>query len=172
MNKIIVMRTDRQAAILDQFAKTLDGSEIMVEVGSYTGESAVVFARYVKKLVCVDPWSGGYDPADIASGCDYNEVMQMFLARTKGCRNVSHIRMNSVEAAKSFEDGTLDVVYIDGAHDYQNVKDDILAWMPKLKAGGILAGHDYGSHAPGVVKAVEKIIGKPSMVYAEKTWVR
>ena len=53
------------------------------------------------------------------------------------------IKMESVEAAKLYEDESLDFVFIDAAHDYQNVKNDILAWYPKIKIGGKLGGHDY-----------------------------
>jgi hypothetical protein len=55
-------------------------------------------------------------------------------------------------------------------HDYENVKADILAWKPKVKPGGIMAGHDYGPHAPGVIKAVNEVFGKPSRVYRDTTW--
>jgi hypothetical protein len=55
-------------------------------------------------------------------------------------------------------------------HDYDSVKQDIIIWRPKLKPGGVLAGHDYGKHAPGVMEAVEELIGKPSKVYSDTTW--
>lgn len=157
-NKILTMRTPKQAVRLAEFAKTLPRNSRMVEVGSYTGESAVVFAKYVNSLTCVDPWDG------------LEEIYKRFLARTGGLANIAHVRAFSVEAADRFEDGSLDVVYIDGAHDYDNVKADILAWRPKLRRGGVLAGHDYGPHAPGVVDAVDELIGKPSKVYGETTW--
>jgi len=158
-NKIIVMRTPRQALRLAEFAKTLPKTGIMVEVGSYSGESAVIFAKYVKTLLCIDPWIDG------------DAVYRLFVDRTARVDNIQHKRAYSVEAALSVPDGSLDVVYIDAAHDYDNVKADILAWRQKLKAGGVLAGHDYGPHAPGVIKAVDELIGKPSKVYAETTWV-
>jgi predicted O-methyltransferase YrrM len=51
--------------------------------------------------------------------------------------------MESVSAAATYADGSLDFVFIDAAHDYQSVVDDIRAWGPKMKPGGTLAGHDY-----------------------------
>lgn len=52
-------------------------------------------------------------------------------------------RQDSVAAATRVLDGSLDFVYLDARHDYRSVQDDILAWAPKVRAGGILAGHDY-----------------------------
>ncbi len=51
--------------------------------------------------------------------------------------------MDSTEAAAIIVDETFDVVYIDARHDYRSVAEDINAWWPKVKPGGILAGHDY-----------------------------
>jgi predicted O-methyltransferase YrrM len=51
--------------------------------------------------------------------------------------------MTSEEAAEAFEARSLDFVYIDAQHHYEAVKRDIALWWPKVKPGGILAGHDY-----------------------------
>lgn len=53
------------------------------------------------------------------------------------------IEKDSVEASKQFDDGSLDFVYIDADHSYDSVKSDIQAWLPKVKHGGLLCGHDY-----------------------------
>ena len=52
-------------------------------------------------------------------------------------------RMDSVAGAAQMVDKSLDFVYLDARHDYRSVQDDILAWAPKVRPGGILAGHDY-----------------------------
>ena len=49
----------------------------------------------------------------------------------------------SVEAAKQFEDGYFDFVYIDADHSYKGVMADLEAWYPKIRKGGMIAGHDY-----------------------------
>lgn len=64
------------------------------------------------------------------------------------------LRMTSVGAAAVFPNKFFDFIYIDAAHDYDNVKADIQAWMPKLKDRGIIAGHDIDHH--GVRKAVQE----------------
>jgi hypothetical protein len=66
----------------------------------------------------------------------------------------------SLEGAKLYPDGHFDLVYIDACHDYPAVRDDIAAWLPKVRPGGVLAGHDwqYGDRDPdedtGVRRAV------------------
>ena len=53
------------------------------------------------------------------------------------------LRQDSVSAAAQVPDGSLDFVYLDARHDYRSVQDDIIAWAPKVRTGGVLAGHDY-----------------------------
>lgn len=54
------------------------------------------------------------------------------------------IWLPSVKAAKRFEDESLDFVFIDADHSDRAVREDIAAWLPKVKIGGLLCGHDYG----------------------------
>jgi Methyltransferase domain len=53
------------------------------------------------------------------------------------------IKKWSVEAAKDFADGSLDFVYIDGNHNFQQTTADISAWLPKIRVEGMICGHDY-----------------------------
>jgi len=53
------------------------------------------------------------------------------------------VRKLSTDAAMDFGDESLDFVYIDADHSYNAVKEDIAAWAPKVRRGGIVAGHDY-----------------------------
>ena len=62
----------------------------------------------------------------------------------------------SWDAAASYPDGSLDLVYLDAGHDYAEVSKDIAAWRPKVKPGGFLAGHDYTVEFPGVIRAVNE----------------
>jgi predicted O-methyltransferase YrrM len=160
---IKTMRSKKSLHGLREFAECLRGVETMVEVGSWTGESAAVFSPLVVRLICVDPW-------DDYKGESGKDILAEFLKRMGPFNNVEMLRMTSVEAACHFADGQIDAVYIDGRHDYENVKADILAWKPKVKTGGIIAGHDYGPHAPGVIKAVNEVFGKPSRVYGDTSW--
>jgi hypothetical protein len=73
---------------------------------------------------------------------------------------INPIRTDSVSASKMYADESLDAVFIDADHKYESVVADILSWMPKVKKGGILSGHDYIDCHNGVIKAVnEKLSG-------------
>ena len=65
------------------------------------------------------------------------------------------IKLGSVEASKIYPDGFFDFVFIDGDHSYNGCKKDILSWLPKIKKGGFICGHDYTRN--GVKRSVDKI---------------
>ncbi len=73
----------------------------------------------------------------------------------KNYNNITKIKLTSEEAADQFEDDSLDMVYIDADHSYQEAIADCRAWYPKVKPGGIFAGHDF--QTPQVRKAVREM---------------
>ena len=116
--------------------------------------------NFIKTLLAVDPWVP-YPGASWGKELQedhYQNVMKM----AGGDPRLIVMRRPSVEAAALVADGALDFVYIDGAHDYENVKADIQAWMPKLRAGGVMSGHDYGDPGPAkdVKIAVDEVFPK------------
>jgi predicted O-methyltransferase YrrM len=73
-------------------------------------------------------------------------------------------RMTSLEAAEKVTEYTMDFVYLDARHDYEAVLDDLRAWYPKIRPGGVIAGHDYlDGNLPagvfGVKSAVDEFFG-------------
>jgi len=117
----------------------------MVEVGSFEGISTLLFAGCVDTVYSVDCYDYKVPPTGRIPEHDqlFVEAERMFIARTKNVGNIIKIKKTSVEAAKDFEDGSLDAVYIDAEHDEESVREDIRAWRPKIKRGGILSGHDF-----------------------------
>jgi hypothetical protein len=122
------------------------GAEVGVRVGRF---SEMLLTRWTgARLLSIDPWQSA--PAD--EYVDHNNVEQAVqedyhrrtvtrLARFGARSEV--LRLTSLEAAEHTDDRTLDFVYIDARHDYDSVREDLHAWFPKLRPGGILAGHDY-----------------------------
>jgi len=94
------------------------------------------------KLYCVDAWSrhpsGGSREYD-------NRIYQYYRNAQKRLSpyNCILIRKLTTEAAKDFENGSLDFVFIDAGHDFKSVAADICDWSPKVRVGGIVYGHDY-----------------------------
>ena len=128
---------------------------VMVEIGSFAGVSSELFALHCKELYCVDLWDPYWEITD-KQRIEFAEFS--FDNMSKNYENIHKVKKSSVEASKDFKDGSLDLVYIDAAHDYESVKQDILTWLPKIKKGGFIAGHDY-RYDPniGVYNAVNDI---------------
>lgn len=84
------------------------------------------------------------------------------LKRFQGRTEVRIHRMRSLDAVAQFPDKSLDWVYIDGDHSYEAVKADLVAWLRKVKTGGVLVGDDYDwldeFGAPSVLRAVEDVL--------------
>ncbi len=83
----------------------------------------------------------------------------------------------STEVAASVPDGTLDMVFLDADHSYEGVRDDIAAWLPKVRKGGWIGGHDYGNDEPaydfsGVKRAVDVAFWEGVEVDKNYTWFR
>ena len=68
----------------------------------------------------------------------------------------------AAEAHATPEDGALDWVYIDTDHRYETTRDELEAYAPKVRPGGLLVGHDYeisdyvGDYRYGVIEAVHE----------------
>jgi predicted O-methyltransferase YrrM len=133
-----------------------------VEIGAWLGKStsylAVEIANSNKNIefYSVDTWEGS--PEHVNDPLLQNDgLWKSFLENTKSVSSyIKPLRMTSVEASKQFEDNSLDFIFIDGAHGYEYVKEDIEHWFPKLKKDGIIAGHDYNAGWEGVNKAVDE----------------
>lgn len=152
-----------------------------VEVGCWLGESSSYMARRIKEsgkkieFFCVDTWKGSegiawMKPYLDRCGGDMLPAWKRRMVDRGVAEYATPIQLPSVEAAKQFEDESLDFVMIDGDHQYEAVKADIDAWLPKVKHGGVLAGDDYDEQShPGVVKAVrERLTDFTTMV---RSWI-
>jgi len=91
------------------------------------------------------------------------------MERFKTSTNVVKIKKKSIDASADFEDGSLDAVYIDGDRRYESVIQDLTLWLPKIKKGGFISGHDYCGN---VRKAIINILGPIETVYPDTSWVR
>lgn len=114
-----------------------------VEVGTCKGLFAAnLLSLWPGQLYCVDAWAPipGYDEQydHEANLKEAHERLREYEDRCTICR------MTSLQASEGFENATLDFVYLDANHGYQAVRDDLNAWYPKVRKGGILAGDDYG----------------------------
>jgi hypothetical protein len=127
------------------------------EIGVYLGELSAYLLqqRPGLHLTLVDPWAPARPGSRYHASGEWHGTLadwqqesfyQQALARTDFAADRRRvIRLPSVEAANAVEDGSLDFAFIDGEHTYEAVVEDIAAWLPKLRPGGLLCGHDYAN---------------------------
>lgn len=125
--------------LLNSLGLTGWGVEIGVDSGVYSAE--LLAGCSIERLFSIDPWA-----AEELGGIDdypYEGLLRTLITlRPFGLRSVV-MRMRSLDAAAIFQAGALDFVYLDGVHRVPGIDFDIAAWWPKVRPGGILAGHDY-----------------------------
>ena len=121
------------------------GFKIGVEVGVAEGRYSEILMENIPELELwgIDNYAE-YDNKSVGRRRDTQENnRQRAQDRLERFPKYHLIVADSIEAAKSFKNGSLDFVFIDGDHTYDSVKQDIEAWYPKIKPGGHIAGHDY-----------------------------
>jgi len=160
--------------LLDLIKELGDNSDkTMIEIGSFVGESTVLFAQSFKKVIAIDPFLADYDPADSTSNnFDFDNVYQTYLDRTSPYSNIQTLKMTSDEAAEILNEDMFDFIYIDGLHTYEGVKSDITNYLPLINKGGVIGGHDYVQGWLGVINAVDEIIGKPDKTFKDGSWIK
>lgn len=137
----------------------LIGAEIGVKKG--VNALSIVSNLNIEKLFLIDSWIPYITgtKSEKKSGYCNKDVMLKWMITTydlfKNKENVQIIQETSIIAVNRFEDYFFDFVYIDGAHDFFSVSEDIRYWLPKVKNGGVLAGHDFNNHETEVAQAVK-----------------
>lgn len=170
--------TDFESAYSEMVDRLPDGA-VIVEVGTYLGRSLVFLATLVKnsgkriRVVGVDTCRGsGPEGGDSTSiprdhhgeavkrgGGTFAGELHRNLIDCGVADYVTLIVGDSKTAATLFPDESVDFCFLDAAHDYENVKDDILHWITKIKPGGVLGGDDLCPGIwDGVVQAVEELL--------------
>jgi len=150
-----------------------------VEIGCWKGRSAAFLAVEIInsgkniKFDCVDPWSDSWQECEengpVNTSTSAGSLYEQFLENMKPVENYyTPLRMTSIEAAALYKNNSLDFVFIDANHSYKAVKENILAWLPKVKLGGILAGDEYSNQSPGLIKATNELL-KPLKI-SGTTW--
>lgn len=131
----------------------------IVELGSWQGRSTHALLSGCKGTVyAVDHWDPKYIGIPGLSESIIANNWKAFCANVKDFENLQIMKMPSVEAAESFPDASVDMVFIDADHAYGSVMADIKAWLAKTVK--MIAGHDYEiKQHPGVVQAVDEMFG-------------
>lgn len=142
-----------------EMVNKLPSGSLFVEVGVYHGRSfsylIIEMLNAGKKFDCVAvdacPWEG--EPC-----IGFHKHMEPL----KDHFRVMFEKVDSFVAAENFEDNSIDMCWIDANHEKEFISRDIAAYLPKMKKGGILAGHDISYH--GVAQAVQEAFGDKATI--------
>ena len=150
----------------------------IVEVGSWCGRSARALADHTTGTVwCADPWNGKQvtQTKQTTTGDIlvlrkpmYSDVFATFLGNLSdhlATGRVQVLPVKSLVAIKVLRHlAPFDLVFLDGDHAYASIVPEIQQFRPLVRAGGILAGHDYGEVWPDVKRAVDELVPERQLV--------
>lgn len=162
---------------VSEFVRSHAPNKVAVEIGTAFGGLADSLLHHIPDLDLhvVDPFLAGYDPKDATSqmyvklgasdglndtelSITYAQAMAYDLGNLHyGCRYHLH-HLKSTDAAHTFHDHGVGVIFVDGLHTQAGVEADITMWAPKMSPGGLMIFNDYGSaNFPGVKMAVDRL---------------
>lgn len=139
-----------EEGLLAKEASRVPENGCIVEVGSYYGKSTSIMAAAANagvKICAVDAWDNR------GMGTALKDTYEKFIENMKPYPNVKPIRGNSPDVGAHWAGPPIDLLFIDGGHDYDTVYSDMMAWVKWLKNGGVLMMHDFTEPTAGVRRA-------------------
>jgi hypothetical protein len=138
---------------LPEFFKEM-GYKVGVEIGVYKGAFTEQFCRAGLRMYAVDPWLAysDYEVTYVTKPVNFQDRQDFLYEHTKRVLapyDCTIIRETSMCAVQLIANESIDFVYIDGHHGFKYVAEDIWEWSKKVRKGGVISGHDYGTnHRP------------------------
>jgi predicted O-methyltransferase YrrM len=139
---------------LCDLCKELPNIETMIEVGTYAGESTMIFKTHLnpKTIYCVDAWQQNEKYRD-------NQIFDAEFIFDNVVKSDNIVKIKSLsnnQDVKNIITEKVDFVYIDASHRYEDVLNDINFYLPLVKKGGYIGGHDFSEKFKGVQQAVRE----------------
>lgn len=149
------------------------------EIGVQAGENIDLILRQCPETnwIAVDPWCPTEDYKRWPDAAHQRNERKFADVMARHPGKIRKVKAFSVDAAPKVLDGSLDLVFIDGDHSYKGVRADIDAWLPKVRKGGFIAGHDYDNTAKygdmfkGVDRAVHENFGDNFTTHQDFVWI-
>ncbi|HRJ30863.1 MAG TPA: class I SAM-dependent methyltransferase [Cyclobacteriaceae bacterium] len=146
------LKSPQQERWFFKTARKAPENAVIVEIGSFQGRSTVSFGLgclgSTKHIYAIDLFEGDNDM--YGSG----EFQDRFIQHVRSCgveAHVTPIKQHSLQVAATWNK-PIDVLFIDGSHEYQDVKADFESFYPHVKKGGIIAFHDIKGKWDGVIR--------------------
>jgi len=165
-----------QGALLDLALSMLPSNRRLRigEIGVYKGRCTAMWnvklinAGYDYEYYAIDHFQGSPEHDKTV---DYYAAAKHNLSKVLD--RIHLIKADSLTQSKVYPDQFFDLLYIDAAHEYKPVKQDIKHWLPKVAPGGVICGDDYVAGWPGVIKAVDEAFGKSvNRLGGQQWWVQ
>jgi hypothetical protein len=160
--------------VYERMVKQFPDNSHFIEVGAWQGKSTsfmiveIINSNKKIKFDVVDTWEGSSEHQNDEM-VKQGKLYETFLNNLKDLEDhFTPLKMTSIEASKLYADKSLDFVFIDAAHDYESVKQDINHWLPKIKNGGFIGGDDYNFE--DVKRAVNEILGQDNVESVGSSW--
>jgi predicted O-methyltransferase YrrM len=152
-----------ELAFLQELAAAVPENGRVVEIGSWKGRSTVAICSALEavpgaRITAVDTFEGDSSTASVVGEIDTSGLYDAFRENTREFPFLDVVRGQSLAAAATFADGSIDWLFVDADHTYESVRADIAGWAPKVRPGGLFSGHDFGAW-PGVTQAVLEAFG-------------
>jgi hypothetical protein len=154
--------------VLYKLSSSLPENSIIIEIGSLHGKSSVQLSRSspTSTIHCFDFWDGlQFTTGDGTTG---NNTLERFNFFTKNYPNIKPKQITVSPHGAEWVDQLVDMVFIDASHTNPSDWNIIEYWLPKIKKGGILSGHDYYVKFPDVIENVnklEKILNQSAIIH-------
>ena len=151
--------TEAEGHSLYSAAKKMKTGNVIVEIGSWKGRSTVCLGNGSRdgnkvKIFAVDPYIGSSEHQEMFGKVDTLQEFKQNINRAGIAEFVEPVRDTSENAAKNFNK-QIELVFIDGAHEYNFVRLDFKLWFPRVMNGGLLAFHDsWRSIGPNLTTAI------------------
>ena len=156
--------------VLEMIPRKAVGAEVGVFKGDFSAE--LLQRTSPERLYLIDPWLSVDDElhraslyaAAIRSQADMDQIHAGVMSRFAEQISVGRVVMRrgpSASVLAEMPDQSLDWIYIDGDHSYQNVITDLRLSFTKVKPGGLICGDDYmvgGWWTDGVIRAVHDFL--------------
>lgn len=148
----------------------------VAEIGCYKGQTTSKVLKNcpsISNYYAIDLWEFREDvmekrEIELRKNENQNKIFDEFKSKVGEDSRITIYRGVSWEMANHVSDESLDIIFIDADHAYLSVKKDLQAWVPKVRKGGIVSGHDI--NLPGVEKAVVEVLGKYENVGINNVW--
>ena len=151
---------DERSELLRYAVSVIGTGSKCIELGVQWGEHAKLIFDELRpsSLYLLDSWQSGVEHGTTENDEYYEELFNRTKETFSNYNNVKLIRDRTDVAHLKFYDKYFDFIYVDADHEYSAIKKDLNNWMPKLKRGGIIAGHDFDDRRPGVIRAVNEFV--------------